>query len=144
MTCLAPSRNSIVQGSWQTQLSLRHNGSSPTFFLKEKLFLIGFYFSLSALSCVNRNDQRERASSSSPESRWELVAYHLLLSSCFPTFPGFPPPSCVGGGGGAATGMFMYCSNTPPALLRESFLISHLPSITQQICALSRTSLYRT
>ena len=36
-------------------------------------------------------------------------------------------------------------SSAQPALLVDSALISHLPSITQQICVLSRTTiLYRT
>lgn len=51
----------------------------------------------------------------------------------------------VGRGGVLPQACLCNSSNTQPALLVDSALISHLASITQQICVLSRTTiLYRT
>lgn len=70
---------------------------------------------------------------------WLVAACSLIRLSTFPVIPswgvgvgGMPPQVCL-------------CTlPTQPALLRDSALISHLPSITQQICVLNRTILYKT
>lgn len=62
-----------------------------------------------------------------------MGAGDISASSLIPTpqpFQSFPSSSGRGGGGGGsgygATGMFIYSSNTQPALLGESVLITHL------------------
>ena len=101
MTCLVPSRNSIVQRQLADPHSLRHNGSSPTFFLKLKLFQVGFCFSLSALSCVNRNDQeKELRPPLQQVGTGYIAACSLILLSTFPVIPS----GAVGGVGGGGVG----------------------------------------
>lgn len=132
MTYLVPSRNSIVQRPLADPLSLWHNGSSPTFFLKLKLFQVGFCFSLSALSCMNRNDQRERAPSSSA-SRWELVSSslfsHPALNISSHSLPG------GGGGGDATTGVSMYSFNTASSAQRLSLNQSFTQHNSANLCS---------